>query len=79
MYDTEIIHAVLQISHVAEKIFRHFTGRFDGTRRCNRRPVHRVGSIAHSRRWRGMSGEICGDHDEQESPGDRYERQKVGI
>ena len=40
---TEVIHAVLQVSHVAEKILGHFGSRFDDAGRSERRAAHGIG------------------------------------
>lgn len=41
--DAEVIHAVLQVSHVSEEVLRHLPSRFDGSSRGKRRAVDGVG------------------------------------
>ena len=41
--DAEVVHAVLQVSHVSEEVLRHLPGRFDGSCGCKRRAVDCVG------------------------------------
>lgn len=41
--DTEVFHAVLQVSHVPEEVLRHLPSGLDGSSRCKGRAVDGVG------------------------------------
>ena len=43
VYDAEVIHAVLEVSHVSEEVLGHLAGRFYGSSRCQRRAIDGVG------------------------------------
>lgn len=77
MHNTEIVHAILQISHVSEKVFGHLARRLDGARWCYGRSVHGVRCMA--RRRRRMSRKISRHHDRHQSSGRWEDREKVGI
>lgn len=75
----EIIHAILQVPHIPEKVFRHLASRFDGAWWGKWGPVHRVCCAADCcRRWR-MSCEVGGYHDEEESCSYREDGDEVGF
>lgn len=40
--DTEVVHAILQVSHVPEEVLGHLPGRLDGSSRCKRRAIDGV-------------------------------------
>lgn len=67
MEGAEVIHAVLQVTHVAEKILGHFGGRPDGAGWGERRAVEGIGAVNYGGWGRWMTEEVGGDHTEEES------------
>lgn len=66
MDGTEVVHAILQVTHVAEEVLGHFSGRSDGTGRSKWRTVEGICAMEYGR-WRSWMAEKVGrDHDEEE-------------
>lgn len=79
MHRAEIIHAVLEIAHIAEEVFGHFGGGFDGSGWGQWGPVERVGAVSYGGRRCGMSDEVGGDHDEEKSCCYREGGEEIGV
>lgn len=80
MDGTEVIHAVLQVPHVAEEILGHFGSGFDNAGRREWWAVHGVSRcLGDRRRRRGMTDEECWDHDEEKGEGYGDDCEKVGV
>lgn len=79
MRSAEVVHAVLKIAHIAEEIFRHFGGGFDGTGRGQWRTVDRVGAVDYGGWWCRMADEVGGDHDEEKSCCYGEDGKEIGV
>lgn len=75
----EVVHAVLEIAHVAKEVFRHFRGGLDSAGRSYGRVVEGLGTVGYGGRWCWMPEKVGGHHDEEESSCERKDGQEVGI
>jgi hypothetical protein len=76
---TKVLHAVLQVAHVAEEVLAKFRGRADLCWRCEGRAGERIEIFERNKRWRGVSCEKGGEHDEVESYGERDDAERVWV
>lgn len=63
----EVVHTVLQVTHVSEEVFGHFSSGSDSAGRSEWRAVEGVCTVEYGG-WRSrMTEEIGWDHDEEEN------------
>lgn len=79
MEGAEVVHAVLEIAHVAEEVFGHFRGGLDSAGGSYGRAIEGIGTVGYGGRWCWVPDEVGGDHDEEEGSCERKDGQEVGI
>lgn len=79
MASTEVVHAVLQITHITEEVFAHLSSGTNGSRRGERRTTADGRRIKWScRRW-GVAYKEGGYHDEEKYNCYWKNRKEIGI
>lgn len=80
MNDAEIIHTILQVTHVAKEILRHLAGRLDSAWWGQRGTIHGVRrGIGDRLRWWRMTSKVSWDQDEEQGAHYRNHGEEVGI